>query len=1225
LIFGDPEDDTKVTAWIDSNGTTETQPAGLLNFYLYRDGSSTPINTTQTAIEVLQDNKILPAQRWTSTNKMTKLVFAIARLEYSQEKGITNLAEVTAVVNNTLTKPGAVIRDYLTNDRYGAGLNISKVYTDSLTALDTYSDETISYTPAGGGAKVTTNRYRINGPVDTSRNFLDNVVNFTDASDSWLQWNEARGQWGVVINRSYLDTDPSSTQLRRITSGEIIGGINLNPIDLNSTYSRVEVQFPNTKIKDQSGYYTIDIDSFPNVQPSPNEPDNSLNFTLPYTNNVVQAQYIAARRLLQSREDLVVNFTMSFGGITIDAGDVVGITHEVYGWGPTFGMPYGKLFRVTQVQESKSDDGMLYARIVASEYNDDVYDDDNIDLADFTPELNTGITDPTIIATPAAPTILNLNTSSATPSFDVRVTVPSRGTTLGLEYWYGTTSTISGNNYTLYATELPSGGPVFATGTNQTLTVTGLGDGSYWWAAKAVGARTKSGFSGTTPVVWAPRFISEVTGQNVIVTFQPPILSVPRLGYDLVPDYSNVRLKAYGAVGAEQATYKDVLTDSDANFTANSWRIATNSTNNYTTTGVVTLTNISLNLGSITPSGDGGVIFPVPTSITDFPAFVQIPVRFKDAAGNIFQSTPALAQLTFNNQLETGPTISFVNPILGVPRYTDDLIPDFDGIVPSIRCETSTGTIIRFVLATSDSDPLFLPNTWRISGSGPTDALAVRLENVTIDRAQITTSTSGLCVFPQPTNMSDSPATITVYPRYKNSLGQVYDLATIYESLVFADQGASAVSVDFDFTGGAFTKNTNSTFTPANLTVQALVGNWGATSVSWVTSGTSTSTISTRVVANDTIFFAPSTTTSRVSLTATAVSASTSTSKTVAFSVLQQPADGVKGDQGNRGFVPLAYIPILVDPNSATNSELTAAWLAATGYTPIDQDTGSFTFGALNKAYTFNGSTWSAAAVEISGDLIATGTVRANRLAANEIFTNKLASTNSTATFGSTTTTVGYWIDGSTGSARFAGSVSIGNNLTVDGLITGSTLIDGVITRNKLAPGTLLTELGTAVVATSVAGGGGTSVPSQWDGFFDDGAFNRYYRTLGYYEFQVPAQFVGGSISLKVNVSFEVTQTLDWTGGSFYPDLYVYINGKNNPGTSTPAFYNTSTTSTLYISRTVFGQGTAGFSETYSNTFNVANTFTTGTNNRLVVGYTSEQPNDTLYTIENINITVIPS
>jgi acetyltransferase-like isoleucine patch superfamily enzyme len=408
---------------------------------------------------------------------------------------------------------------------------------------------------------------------------------------------------------------------------------------------------------------------------------------------------------------------------------------------------------------------------------------------------------------------------------------------------------------------------------------------------------------------------------------------------------------------------------------------------------------------------------------------------------------------------------------------------------------------------------------------------------------------------------------------------------------VFADQGASAVSVDFDFTGGAFTKNTNSTFTPANLTVQALVGNWGATSVSWVTSGTSTSTISTRVVANDTIFFAPSTTTSRVSLTATASSISTSTSKTVAFSVLQQPSDGVKGD---RGFVPLAYIPILVDPTTATNTQLTSAWVAQTGYTPIDQDCGSFTFGSLNKAYTYNGTTWISAAVEISGDLIATGTIRANRLAANEIYTNNIASTNSTSTFQQPTGT-GFWLSNN-GDAYFGGDLAvgdylsvgnnayigsnlrvgqnayiddnltvgnnvnigencyIGNNLTVAGLINSGYLAPNVVTSS-----TLSTEVRN-LITTSSGGSGAGNIgtyydvgtkswnSSQYDSFRSSGGlFYGYWRQVSYVDDL--DTYVAAGRSLNVSCSFDLT----FTGTLPYPNgplIVLYRNGSdtNNSG-----------------------------------------------------------------------------
>jgi hypothetical protein len=93
-----------------------------------------PTNTAQTAIQVLSDAGIAEANRWNSTKLMSKLVFAIVKIKYDQEKGITGLADITAVINNSLTKPGAVIKDYLTNARYGAGLSLGKVDTTALTA-----------------------------------------------------------------------------------------------------------------------------------------------------------------------------------------------------------------------------------------------------------------------------------------------------------------------------------------------------------------------------------------------------------------------------------------------------------------------------------------------------------------------------------------------------------------------------------------------------------------------------------------------------------------------------------------------------------------------------------------------------------------------------------------------------------------------------------------------------------------------------------------------------------------------------------------------------------------------------------------------------------------------------------------------------------------------------------------------------------------------------------
>ena len=254
----DGTDQTRVVSWTDSSGQTDTKVDGKIHFYLYRDGSANPLNSSLTAWEVLQDAGIAEANRWDTTKKMSKLVFAIVKLSYDQDAGITGLADISAVVSNTLTKPGAVIKDYLMNTRYGAGLDIARVNTASLTALDTYSDETISFTNINNTTS-TTPRYRINGPVDTTKNFLDNLNQLADCCDCWLSFNEKENNWAIVINRSVYDLDPTGALIPIINASNIMGGINIHPMDLNQSYSSVEVQIPNTRQRDQPGYYKLDI------------------------------------------------------------------------------------------------------------------------------------------------------------------------------------------------------------------------------------------------------------------------------------------------------------------------------------------------------------------------------------------------------------------------------------------------------------------------------------------------------------------------------------------------------------------------------------------------------------------------------------------------------------------------------------------------------------------------------------------------------------------------------------------------------------------------------------------------------------------------------------------------------------------------------------------------------------------------------------------------------
>jgi len=503
-VFGS-SDKTRVTSWINSNGESDSKCDGFLNVYLYRNGSLNGANTTTSAINLLSDSQIEPDQRWnsaryTQTGKsptMYRTAFAVVKMVYNQDAGITRLDQFKIKLSNSLTKPGEVIYDYLTNARYGCGITTQQVDAASLDALNAYSDQLINYTSTTG-TNATQPRYRINGPVNTGQTCLQNLQTMVDSCDSWLQWDESIAKWAVVINQSYLDKT-TYDELFVIDSYNITSGVNISPIDLNSSYNVVESQFPNSKITDQSDYSFVYLDA---EDQNPNEPINKLTVQLPLVNNSVQAQYLATRRLIQSREDLIVSFNMDYSGIQIDAGDVVRVRHPVYGWGP---FPANltnpdKLFRVEQVQEAKAEDGSLGVSLSLIEYNNQVYE--NINISDYQPAANTGITDPTIIGTPAAPIITNINLNSNT--FNVECVIPNPGSIIAMEFWYGPTPTIENNNYKLWDTQTNSSTPVYSAGTIESSTVVGFQPSTYYWAVRAITQTTKSQFSNATAQSWSP-------------------------------------------------------------------------------------------------------------------------------------------------------------------------------------------------------------------------------------------------------------------------------------------------------------------------------------------------------------------------------------------------------------------------------------------------------------------------------------------------------------------------------------------------------------------------------------------------------------------------------------------------------------------------------------------------------------------------------------------------
>lgn len=199
------------------------------------------------------------------------------------------------------------------------------------------------------------------------------------------------------------------------------------------------------------------------------------------------------------------------------------------------------------------------------------------------------------------------------------------------------------------------------------------------------------------------------------------------------------------------------------------------------------------------------------------------------------------------------------------------------------------------------------------------------------------------------------------------------------------------------------------------------------------------------------------------SYTTATVIGSTGTDSTLSWSTPSELSSaGATGPQGPRGFIPLAYVVTDSNPLAYTSSQFTAAFSASrgnvvapigAGYPPIAGDTAQFIWsagnGTPNTVQTYNGTTWSSAIGQvIGGNLIVTGTVTANKLAANDIYAINLQSTN--ANLGNINS-AGYWLQANTGNARFGGNVWIGSSLTVGNLITSGTLNANTVTATQIA------------------------------------------------------------------------------------------------------------------------------------------------------------------------------
>ena len=119
---------TLVDYTVDRDGNVDRSLAGLCNIYCFRNGSTNPVYPAGLSGPALSSaTSIVPA--WLAgAQSMSGLVFAVVRLTYDSDKGITSIPTMMFKIKNTMTLPGDCVLDYMTNTRYGAGIPQAEIY-----------------------------------------------------------------------------------------------------------------------------------------------------------------------------------------------------------------------------------------------------------------------------------------------------------------------------------------------------------------------------------------------------------------------------------------------------------------------------------------------------------------------------------------------------------------------------------------------------------------------------------------------------------------------------------------------------------------------------------------------------------------------------------------------------------------------------------------------------------------------------------------------------------------------------------------------------------------------------------------------------------------------------------------------------------------------------------------------------------------------------------------
>ena len=478
---------------VDSSGNQDVSLRDLIKVYVYFN--QTGVQPTGSSGTTPSPFTTMPG--WTNgTHSMANLCYAIVEVTYNKDSGVNGLPDCVFRVTSSMTLPGDVLYDYMTNSRYGADIDSSEINTTSLTALNAFCTTGFSYTNLASATVTST--ITINGLIDTGTEVLTNMQAMAEAGSSWLTYDIHTGRWETVINKA-------ETSIASFTDSNIIGKIDISGTSLTQLNNVADVKYQNTDILDKTDFVKISI---PNGDLYANEPMTAVQINLPFTNKQVVAAKIGLQQLKQSRVDKIIKFQADYSYILLGAGDVIDVTSSVYGF-------TSKLFRIITVTQSEGANGQILLDFTCLEYDSAVY---TYNIQQYNVVTDDGILGIGSIGKPNAPTIVKTEIANV-PKVVISAVVPS-GIVDNMEYWITFDVGVgndSARTYIQIGQSQNTDGTLLTENATVSYTYSGLGQGNFFVKVRGVNNVSNGPYSNPSGLIeYVPKVVADTISDTPV-------------------------------------------------------------------------------------------------------------------------------------------------------------------------------------------------------------------------------------------------------------------------------------------------------------------------------------------------------------------------------------------------------------------------------------------------------------------------------------------------------------------------------------------------------------------------------------------------------------------------------------------------------------------------------------------------------------------------------------